>query len=287
MKKILSAFCLGGIFLANTTLATAQSTTPSVDVTREDSLEVLRLLSHGNLKSTLDFARQFKGRPYVAFTLEKEPERLIVNLSGLDCATLVETASALAMTSKEGKTTFEAYARNLRNLRYFDGKVDGYLSRLHYLSFWMKEQVKKGRVKEVVLPKSITQPLHISLNYMSRHPNAYKALKEQPKRVEQIAQLERRYSGNVGRFIPKRHLGGTRQQLGAIRDGDIIAIVTRIEGLDYSHQGLAYWGKDGKLHMLHASSDFKKVIEDERPLQTYLNGISHALGIRVFRIVGT
>lgn len=286
MKKYLSTLLLGGLAFAISATAMAQRTAvPAVDVTRQDSLEVLRLLSNHSLKTTLDFARQLKGRPYVAFTLEKEPERLIVNLQGLDCATLVETASALAMTRNEGKTNFDAYARNLRNLRYFDGKVDGYLSRLHYLSFWMKEQVKKGRVEEVVLPKSMTLPLHISLRHMSQHPNSYKALKGQPKRVEQIAKLERQHSGNVGRYIPKRNLGGTRQQLGAIRDGDIITIVTRKDGLDYSHQGLAYWGKDGKLHMLHASSDFKKVIEDTRPLQTYLNRIPHTLGIRVFRIV--
>ena len=71
---------------------------------------------------------------------------------------------------------------------------------------------------------------------------------------------------------------------GAIQNGDIIAVVTRKDGLDYSHQGLAFWGNDGKLHMLHASSQYKKVIEDSRTLATYLNGISHALGIRVFRV---
>ena len=55
-------------------------------------------------------------------------------------------------------------------------------------------------------------------------------------------------------------------------------------GLDYSHQGIAFWGNDGKLHMLHASSERKRVIADERTLEDYLKRISHARGIRVFRI---
>ena len=55
-----------------------------------------RLLNDTSLRTSLDFARRLKGRPYVASTLEvADPERLVVNLRGLDCATLVETASAL------------------------------------------------------------------------------------------------------------------------------------------------------------------------------------------------
>ena len=102
--------------------------------------------------------------------------------------------------------------------------------------------------------------------------------------LNEIAQLERKYSGKVGRFLPKSNAGLSRQQLGAIQDGDIITVVTQKAGLDYSHQGIAFWGNDGKLHMLHASSERKRVIADERTLEDYLKRISHAKGIRVFRI---
>ena len=57
-----------------------------------DSVQVERLLANTTLLSPLDFARCLKGRPYVPFTLETgDPERLVVNLRELDCATLVET----------------------------------------------------------------------------------------------------------------------------------------------------------------------------------------------------
>lgn len=251
-----------------------------------DSVQVEQLLADRTLCSPLDFARRLKGVPYIPFTLEKgDPERLVVNLREMDCATLVESALALAWTRRREESSFADYCRALRNLRYFDGQVKGYLSRLHYLSFWMKEQVKRGIVTEVELPPSLTEPLNVQLNYMSTHPQAYAALRAHPEWVDSIAVLERRYSGRVGRFIPKRHLGKSRQELGAIRDGDVIAIVTRKAGLDYSHQGLAVWGKEGRLHMLHASSDRKRVIEDERTLQDYLIRIPHNLGIRVFRLV--
>ena len=272
---------------ASSSLAPAQSdkVPQGVVCAAADAAEVQRLLADKSLKTPLDFARKFLGRPYVAATLEvADPEQVVVNLQGLDCATLVETSQALAMTRREGKTDVASYTRNLEKIRYFDGKNRGYTSRLHYLSFWMADLTKRKVAKEVLLPQSLTQPLEIRLNYMSMHADAYPFLKNHPERVREIAQLERKYSGKVGRFLPKSNAGLSRQQLGAIHDGDIITVVTQKAGLDYSHQGIAFWGNDGKLHMLHASSERKRVIADERTLEDYLKRISHARGIRVFRI---
>ena len=273
---------------ASSSLAPAQSdkVPQGVVCAATDAAEVQRLLSDKSLKTPLDFARKFLGRPYVAATLEvADPEQVVVNLQGLDCATLVETSQALAMTRREGKTDVASYTRNLEKIRYFDGKNRGYTSRLHYLSFWMADLTKRKVAKEVVLPQTLTLPLEIRLNYMSTHADAYPFLKNHPERVREIAQLERKYSGKVGRFLPKSNAGLSRQQLGAIHDGDIITVVTQKAGLDYSHQGIAFWGNDGKLHMLHASSERKRVIADERTLEDYLKRISHAKGIRVFRII--
>lgn len=272
---------------ASSSLAPAQSdkVPQGVVCAATDAAEVQRLLADKSLKTPLDFARKFLGRPYVAATLEvADPEQVVVNLQGLDCATLVETSQALAMTRREGKTDVASYTRNLEKIRYFDGKNRGYTSRLHYLSFWMADLTKRKVAKEVLLPQTLTQPLEIRLNYMSTHADAYPFLINHPERVREIAQLERKYSGKVGRFLPKSNAGLSRQQLGAIHDGDIITVVTQKAGLDYSHQGIAFWGNDGKLHMLHASSERKRVIADERTLEDYLKRISHARGIRVFRI---
>lgn len=272
---------------ASSSLAPAQSdkVPQGVVCATADAAQVQRLLADKSLKTPLDFARKFLGRPYVAATLEvSDPEQVVVNLQGLDCATLVETSQALAMTRREGKTDVASYTRNLEKIRYFDGKNRGYTSRLHYLSFWMADLTKRKVAKEVLLPQTLTQPLEIHLNYMSTHANAYPFLKNHPERVREIARLERKYSGKVGRFLPKSNAGLSRQQLGAIHDGDIITVVTQKAGLDYSHQGIAFWGNDGKLHMLHASSERKRVIADERTLEDYLKRISHAKGIRVFRI---
>lgn len=268
---------------------TASASCPSVPQAvvchTTDRTRIEQLLADARLQTPLDFARKFKGKPYVAHTLEgNEREQLVVNTSELDCATLVETVSALAMTRTQGKRSFLDFADNLRKLRYFNGRIDGYTSRLHYLSFWIAEQTKQQRVQEVALPPRLTTPLNIRLNYMSTYPDSYEHLVGQPERVARIAQLERQHSGAAGRYLPKQQTNRSRTDLGAIRDGDILLIVTSKAGLDYSHQGIAYWGKDGHLRMLHASSERGRVIEDERTLYQYLAGIKHARGIRVFRL---
>ena len=95
----------------------------------------------------------------------------------------------------------------------------------------MADLTKRKVAKEVMLPQTLTQPLEIHLNYMSTHANAYPFLKNHPERVREIAGLERKYSGKVGRFLPKSNAGLSRQQLGAIHDGDIITVVNAKSGI--------------------------------------------------------
>ena len=76
--------------------------------------------------ATLAAARYFVGRPYVASTLEREPERLVVNLREWDCTTLVESAVALARTAQSPTPTFDVYLRELSRLRYRTAVITDY-----------------------------------------------------------------------------------------------------------------------------------------------------------------
>ena len=85
----------------------------------------------------------FRGTPYVASTLEKEPEGLVVNLRELDCTTFAETVLALSRTLREEKTTFENFCENLQRLRYREGTIGDYTDRLHYMTDWFYENERK------------------------------------------------------------------------------------------------------------------------------------------------
>ena len=77
----------------------------------------------------------FVDTPYKAGTLEvDDTEDLIINCDEVDCTTFVEYALAMALCPQQGDEMQEGdFARNLQRIRYRDGKIDGYTSRLHYI----------------------------------------------------------------------------------------------------------------------------------------------------------
>ena len=92
-------------------------------------------------------ARFFLGTPYVAATLEMEPERLVVNLREMDCMTLVENVVALTRTIQSENPSFETFCKNLQALRYRNGEIHDYTDRLHYTTDWIFENQRKGIVR--------------------------------------------------------------------------------------------------------------------------------------------
>lgn len=274
----------------NSPIGDAQADTTylkKVIYTPEDSVRVEQLLqAEARENEVLFIARQFLGTPYVAHTLEvSDPERLVVNLRQLDCTTLVETVNALVITRRKGQTRFVDFCRNLEAYRYRGGRMQGYLSRLHYFDWWINDATERGLVCEVADKKHFIGKKKISNGYMSRHPGNYKMLAAHPEWVDTLRTMEQRGNGAVVSYLPVAKTNLTRSQLSCINDGDIVAIVTTKVGLDYSHLGFAVWGRDGRLHLLNASSIHKQVVEEPMTLRQYLSKHPTSVGIRLFRLV--
>ena len=252
---------------------------------KEDSVlveKMLRQTPDGN--PVLFYARQFIGKPYVAHTLEvHDPEYLVVNLRGLDCTTYVETVLALVMTKQEGKTRFTDYCRNLEKVRYRGGKRDGYLSRLHYWTWWMHDNIDKGILTDVQDATYFTGKMVVANDYMTKHPNAYRIIKAHPEFLPEITRMEKAQNGPDGRYLPTASTGLPQSKLKMISDGDVVGIVKMSGGIDISHLGFVAWGKDGKMHLLNASSLAKKVVEDPATLQQYLQR-QKRLGVRILKV---
>lgn len=220
----------------------------------------------------------FRGTPYVASTLEKEPEGLVVNLRELDCTTFAETVLALSRTLREEKTTFENFCENLQRLRYREGTIGDYTDRLHYMTDWFYENERKGIVKDMGREiGGVSLPLDLS--FISTHPDSYKQLKNHPERVRRMADKEKEINLRPYYYVPKQEID--KCSFG-IKNGDILCFVTSIKGLDVTHVGIAYW-KDGQLTFIHASSSAKKVIIQASSLRDYAEGIKSCKGILVAR----
>jgi len=226
-------------------------------------------------------ARFFLGKPYVASTLEvSDKEQLIINLREFDCTTLVENSIALAKTIKSGDNSFDNYCRILRQIRYRNGEISGYLSRLHYTTDWIFENEKQNVFENMSLKlggKKVMQPV----DFMSTHPNLYKHLKNNPTNVREMASIEKDINKRDSyRIIPLAAIAPNEK---GIENGDIITFATSIAGLDYSHMGIAYW-QNGILHFIHASSRAKQVVIETKTLLNYCKDSRNCTGISVLRI---
>lgn len=233
---------------------------------------------------TLHFAKQMLGIPYVAGTLDGNvSEELIVRTDALDCTTFVETVLALCIVDKRGERSFDAFKKALTQIRYRDGVLDGYASRLHYFSDWIHNNEQMGFVKECTSEATCAQSQELWIDFMSTHSDSYLPMKKDTSLVEEIALLEKEWQGISVAYIPKEKLNLSPEDL-KIKNGDILVITTNIKGLDVVHVGFAFW-KASKLHLLHASSIAKKVIEDPQSFYDYSKNKKAHTGVRAVRVV--
>lgn len=230
----------------------------------------------------VEIGKSFIGTEYVAYTLEKDgKEQLVINLTGLDCTTFLETSLALARSVKSGKTSFQDFTNELTFIRYRNGKIDEYPSRLHYFSDWIYENVKKGIVKDVTEELG-GKELKFSVDYMSTHPDSYKHLKENPDFIPVIREQEKEINNRTYYYIPKSDVKAIETK---IQNGDLIAITSSVKGLDINHVGYAVKMHDGKTHFMHAPQADTKVQITPEPLHEYLKKIKRHTGIIVLRTV--
>ncbi len=220
----------------------------------------------------------FLETPYVAHTLETEKEQMVINLREMDCTTFAENCLAISRTLKSDAPTFEQFVRELKYIRYRDGRLEGYPSRLHYFCDWIYNNQEKGTVRD--LSEAIGhRPLSGEINFMSTHPGNYVQLRHHPELIPRIELQEKNISARTMFYIPEALLGKTEHEL---HEGDIVAITTDIPGLAIMHVGIAV-KKNNRIHLMHASSAAGQVVISEGTLEEYLLGRRSATGIMVAR----
>ena len=220
----------------------------------------------------------FKGTPYVAHTLERGEEQLVVNLREMDCTTFAENCLAIARTIKSESQTFGQFTSELQNIRYRDGKINGYSSRLHYFCDWIFNNGQKKLIQD--MSEEIAQtPFPKQINFMSTHPGSYRQLNESAALVDLIAIQEREISERKMFYIPEAMIAELESKL---MDGDIAGITTEIEGIAIQHVVILI-RKEGRIHFMHASSKAEKVVVSEMTLEEYLINSKSASGIMLAR----
>lgn len=298
MKKIICT-----LIIALTAVMAAFATTPEQEkVNREIFDKTMAVVAEsaslpmGALVT--EIAQCFLGTPYVAGTLEIEPEDLQIFLDQTDCILFVEMCTCLALTAKglaieqagDGVTfcdrptpsvvkadvSYETYCHNVRNMRYRLGKVDGYASRIHYTSEWLLQNRTNGILREfsAELGEEFTQ--HFS--FMTSHTASYRQLASDAAETAKVRLVEQHLEEQKPYWYISQERLFKPEVISQIRNGDIITFISKAEGLDLAHVALAF-EIDGEMHFIHASSKAMEVIKEPRTLAEYA-----AAGLRISRL---
>jgi len=225
-------------------------------------------------------AKQFLGTPYVAGSIEREPEDLTVFLDRTDCMLFVEMIYSFALAVKGLKIvpqggiireepSFPLLCSNIRAMRYRGGKVQGYSSRIHYTSEWILQNHSYGTMTEITPELGVVRPQEFS--FMSTHTDSYSQLKDNPSEVHKIREVEVWLQMLAPYwYVPQSNIQTVSEN---ICDGDILFFVSKTKGLDIVHAGIAV-RQNGEMHFIHASSRAGKVIIESKTLADYaVNGI--------------
>jgi hypothetical protein len=210
--------------------------------------------------------KSFKGTPYVADTLDSSGrEALITNLHGLDCWTFFENTIVISRLVRKGKKSFQDYKKELEFIRYRGGLRTDYISRLHYFIDWIFDNSEKGVVKDINMELGGVK-LNKKIDFMTTHRTSYPPLSSD-KAFNELKIVEENINSREHYYVPTELLPDIETKL---VPGDIIGLMTTIEGLDVSHTGLIY-KIDGLSHILDASSSIGYVDVSSETLYDYLS----------------
>ena len=210
---------------------------------------------------------QFIGKPYRANALSSSnPEDLVADLTSFDCVTLIE--NSLALTHSKGDES--GYRTALVHFRYAGDSVQ-YEKRYHYFSDAMRQlgyPLLGTRDMLQKLPKSFS----FLSNYLASKQPGQINLALLRSRESELAKRDFYFTPNalVDRLLP------------LLESGDLVGLVSKNPAIDFLHTGMVY-RTDGKVYLLHASQEFKRVMVSKQTLRDYLKTHRQFIGVSAFR----
>lgn len=239
----------------------------------------LTTLSHAQRVSII--GQFFLNTPYKGGTLDQdEKEKLVINLRELDCVTFVDNVLALTLIEEYDENAWPKFQANLLRIRYRQGQIQDYTSRLHYSTDWLHEMCRIGILRDIT-PDLQGIPFPNKVNLITATADKRTAFNRDSSLVNKMRIIEDSINSRKRTYIPREEI--TEKTCSNIQDGDILLFTTHVKGLDTAHVGIAI-KRDNAIHVLHASSGGKRVMISTETLPEYLGKITSHSGIIIARV---
>ena len=279
--RAVAVYCFLTLFIAlcMPTTATAQVLSQQDQVIFDDFIAYANKQNLAELASNAriaSIATYFLATPYKGGTLDGcGAEKLTVTLASFDCVTFVESVLALSLLPEYNAHSKDLFLQKLKQIRYRDSNV-AYCSRLHYSTDWLHEMQNLNILTDI--SQQIGGKQHTKkINFITANHTKYPQLVSNQNYTAIMQKIEAQLNARVYYYIPKNEVADKQ-----LKSGDIILITTTIKGLDISHMGIAV-EQQGKVSLIHASSDAAKVVLSDSSLFNYLANNRLQSGIMVGR----
>ena len=223
-------------------------------------------------------ARLQLGTPYLDTPQNDRPEKLQLELSSFQCVSFVESVLAISRCTWNGTRDTQCFVQEVQNLRYRQGELRGYDSRLHYFVEWLEDNSQRGHLQPITRSLGGVATDH-RFSFMSDHPQRYPALKDQ-NMLRAIEATETRLSQQPSVVLDRANISPAQKRL---QDGDLVAFVGSKKGLLITHAGFVDRSRDGKARVLHASSHHKRVVLTRTDLADYVLRRTERRGVLLSR----
>jgi hypothetical protein len=227
---------------------------------------------------TVRVAEAAIGRPYADPPSTGGAEVVNLRVDAFECVSFVESSLAVARCVWMQTPTASCFGQEIVTIRYRDGRIDGFPSRLHYFEDWLGDNARRGHM--ALLSKELGgQAITRHTAYMTDHQGIFPALKDATI-YKRIAAMEHRLSTSPQFIVMREMIGAIEPRL---MDGDIIAVTTRRSDILVRHAGLVQLGANRQVHLLHASSAHHRVTRTKETLAEYINRRPEREGILIAR----
>lgn len=188
---------------------------------------------------------------------------IVIRLDSLNQREFIYMALAAAKTAELTVPSLREFEKNLENISRRKGVDEGFPSQFFYGSDWIVDNVYRGNLKEMTEYLEGGSSRTKTLDYVSRHPDEFPALKN-PDTLDKVKVVEFGYRSHRIPHLKKQSIGNKIiKEL--LQNGDIIILNPPETDFDIYDIGIVSMEK-GEPYLIHISRDTNDVRLDPNPL---------------------